>query len=98
MHVARREQFFLSRCDPAITCCNLTLWAVTIAAAVVRDGGTMPVAGALVEMTAECSGTTVRNGQQHLAVLPAEPPAGLFEKKASPGVKKIGHPPKGDAP
>jgi hypothetical protein len=33
----------------------------------------MPAAGALVEMTAECSGTTRRNGQQHFAVLPAEP-------------------------
>jgi hypothetical protein len=72
MNVARREQLLLTRCDPAITCRDLTLWAVAVATAIVGDGA-MPAAGALVEMTAECSGTTPRNGQQHFAVLPAEP-------------------------
>src|SRR5215475_10971158 len=91
MNVARGEQFFLPRCDPAIACRDLTLWAVAIAAAVVGDGGTMPAAGALIEMTAECSGTTARNGQQHFAVLPAEPLAVSFEKSASRSANQIGH-------
>jgi len=33
----------------------------------------MPAAGAFIEMTAECGGTTPHNGQQHFDVLPAEP-------------------------
>src|SRR5262249_37163986 len=91
MNVACWEQFFLPRGDPAIACRNLTLWAVAIAAAVVRDGGTMPAAGALVEMTAECSGTLGGRAQQPFAVLPAEPLAVSFEKSASRGADQIGH-------
>jgi hypothetical protein len=33
----------------------------------------MPAAGALVEMPAQGGGATVRKGQQHFEVLPAEP-------------------------
>ena len=39
----------------------------------------MSAAGALIEMTAECGGTTPANGQQHFAVLPTEPVAISFE-------------------
>ena len=63
MDVARREKLLLTRGDPAIACRRLTLRAVAIAAAVVRNSGTMPAAGALIDMTAECGGTTPRNGQ-----------------------------------
>src|SRR5215470_10449913 len=91
MHVVRREQFFLPCCDPAIACCDLTLWAVAVATAIVGDGGTMPAAGALVEMTAECGGTTARYGQQYFAVLPAEPLTVSFEKSASRSADQIGH-------
>ena len=73
MDVARREKFSLTCGDPAFPGRSLTLRAVSIAAAVARDGGTMPATGAFIEMTAECSGTTPRNGQQHFDVLPAEP-------------------------
>ena len=54
--VARRKKFFLTCCNPAFTSSGLTLRAVSIAAAVVGDGGAMPAAGALIEMTAECGG------------------------------------------
>ena len=57
----------------------------------VGDGGRMPAAGALAEMTAECSGTTPRNGQQHFDMLPAEPLAISFEKSGSRGADEIGH-------
>jgi len=73
MDVARREKLLLTRGDPAIACRRLTLRAVAIAAAVVRNSGTMPAAGALIDMTAECGGATARNGQQHFDVLPADP-------------------------
>ena len=42
------------------------LRAVPIAAAVVRDGGTMSAAGALIDMAAEGRGTTTRDGPQDL--------------------------------
>src|SRR5258708_8978653 len=58
MDVARREKFSLTCGDPAFAGRGLTLWAVPVAAAVVGDGGTMPAAGALVEMTAQRGRTT----------------------------------------
>jgi hypothetical protein len=51
----------------------------------------LPAAGALVEMIAECGGTTARNGQQHFDMLPAEPLAISFEKSGSRGADEIGH-------
>src|SRR6202521_3423269 len=62
MDVARREKFSLTCDDPAFPGRGLTLRAVSIATGVVGNGGTMPAAGALIEMTAECSGTTARHG------------------------------------
>ena len=85
MDVARREKFSLTCGDPAFPGRGLTLRAVPISAGVVRDGGAMPAAGALIEMTAECSGTTPRNGQQYFDVLPAEPLAIPFDKCSSCG-------------
>src|SRR6202521_382945 len=84
MDVARGEKF-------SLTCRGLTLRAVSIAAAVVADGGTMPAAGALIEMTAECGGTTPRNGQQYFDVLPAEPLAISFDEGSSCAADEIGH-------
>jgi hypothetical protein len=70
---------------------GLTLRAVAIAAAVVGDGGTIPTAGALIEMTTECGGATARNGQQHFDVLPAEPLAISFDEGSSRAADEIGH-------
>src|SRR6202163_5127187 len=61
MDVARREKFSLTCGDPAFPSRGLTLRAVPISAGVVRDGGAMAAAGALIEMTAECGGATVLN-------------------------------------
>src|SRR5260370_42031383 len=91
MDVARREELSSTCGDPAFPGRGLTLRAVSIAAAVVGDGGTMPAAGALIEMTAECSGTTPRDGQQHFDVLPAEPLAISFEEASSCAADEIGH-------
>src|ERR1700680_1744740 len=54
MDVTRRAKLSLARGDPAFPGRGLTLRAVAIAAAVLRDGGTMPAAGTFVEMAAEC--------------------------------------------
>jgi hypothetical protein len=51
MDLARREKFSLTCGDPTFSGRGLTLRAVSIAAAVVGDGGTLPAAGALIEMT-----------------------------------------------
>jgi hypothetical protein len=91
MDVARGEKFFLTRGDPAFAGRGLTLRAVSIAAAVVGDGGTMPAAGAFIKMTAECGGATARNGQQHFDVLPTEPLAISFDEGSSRAADEIGH-------
>src|SRR6266581_8336365 len=91
MDVARREKLLLTRGDPAIACRRLTLRAVAIAAAVVGNSGTMPAAGALIDMTAECGSTTPRNGQQHFDVLPADPLAISLDKSSSCAADEIGH-------
>ena len=83
VHVARREKFSLTRGDPTFPSSGLTLRAVAITAAVVRDGA-MSAAGAFIEMSAECSGTTPRNGQQHFDMLPADPLAVSFDECCLP--------------
>ena len=52
----------------------------------------MSATGALIEMTAKCGGATPRNGQQHFAVLPADPLAASFDKSSSRGAVS-GNPP-----
>src|SRR6516165_5300074 len=90
MNVARGKTFVPARGDPAIPSRGLALRAMSIAAGVVRDGA-MPAAGALIEMTAECGGTTPPNGVQHFDVLPAQPVAVSFEESVSRSADQIGH-------
>ena len=91
VQVAGREKLTLTRSDPAVPSSSLTLRAMAIAAAVIGDGGTIPATGALIEMTAECGGTTPANGQQYFDVLPTEPVAISFEESISRGADQIGH-------
>jgi hypothetical protein len=91
VQVAGREKFPTTLFDPLFPSSDLTLWAVAIAATVIRNGGTMPATGALVDMTTECCGTTPRNGQQHFDVLPTEPMAGSFYESISRGADDVGH-------
>jgi len=89
--VARREKFLLARADPAVPGSRLTLGAVAVAAAVVGNGGAMPAASALIDVTAECRGTTPRDGQQHFDMLPADPLTISFDKSSSGAADEIGH-------
>ena len=91
VQIAGREKFSSTRSDPTVPSSGLTLRAVAIAAAVIGDGGTIPATGALIEMAAECGGTTSPNGQQHFDVLPTEPVAISFEESISRGADQIGH-------
>ena len=47
VQIAGGEKFSSTRSDPAVPSSGLTLRAMAIAAAVIRDGGTMSAAGAL---------------------------------------------------
>src|SRR5580700_374127 len=91
MDVARGEKFLTTRLEPTVASIGLTLWAVSIPAAVVRDGRTVPAVGALIEMPAQGGGATARDGPQHLEVLPGDPFTAAFDESASRGANQIGH-------
>src|SRR5258708_27058362 len=80
MDVARREKFSLPCGDPPFPGSGLTLRAVPVSAGVVRDGGTMPAAGALIEMTAECGGAAAPKCHPPLYFPPAQPPPISFHE------------------
>jgi hypothetical protein len=62
MNVTGRQKFLATCFEPSVASVGLTLWAVPVAAAVVGDGRTVPAVGALIEMPAQGSGSTARNG------------------------------------
>jgi hypothetical protein len=91
MDVARREKLSSACCDPPLPGRGLTLRAVAIATAVIGDGGAMPAAGALIEMTAKRGSTTPPNGPQHFDMLPVEPVPIAFQESSSRAADEIGH-------
>jgi hypothetical protein len=91
MDVGRGQQFTTTRRDPAFTRTGLTLGAVPIAATVVRNGGTMSAAGALIDMATEGSGATARDGQQDLEVSPTEPRTVTRDEVCSCAANDVGH-------
>src|SRR4029077_7476305 len=91
VQVVGRQKFTPTRGDPPFPSSDLTLRAMAIATAVIGDGGTMSATGALVEMTAECGGTTPRNGQQHFDVPPAKPMRVSFNESISRSADDVGH-------
>src|SRR5260370_34730414 len=90
VQIARGEQFLLTRRDPLFASRGLTLRAMAITAAVIRDRGTMSAARALIEMPAERSRTTPRNGQQHFDMLPTDPLAVSLDEGSSRTADEIG--------
>src|SRR5260370_40264996 len=65
MSIGCSEQLRASRVQPAIARLALTLWAVPVAAGIIRDG-TMAAAGALIQMATHRGGTTPLNCGQYL--------------------------------
>ena len=51
----------------------------------------MAAASAFIDMTAQCGGTTARDGQQYFDVLPADPLAVSFDEGSSGAADDIGH-------
>jgi len=64
---------------------------MAITAAVIRDWGTMCAAGALIEMPAERSRTTPRNGQQHFDMPPTDPLVVSLDEGCSSSADEIGN-------
>jgi hypothetical protein len=91
MDVARGEKFLTTRWEPTGAGVGLTLRAVPVAAAVVREGRTVPAVDARIEMPAQGGGATARDGSQHGEVLPGDPAAASFDEGASRGANHIGH-------
>jgi hypothetical protein len=89
MDVGCGQKFAATCLDPAFPSPGLTLRAVPIAATVVGDDA-MPTAGASIQMAAECSGTTARDGQQDLNMSPANPMAAAPDESNSRGANQIG--------
>src|SRR5271165_1404240 len=91
MHVGRGEKFAAPCLKPVFAGTGLTLRAMPVSATVIRDGGAMSTAGALIDMTAECGGATARNGQQDLDMGPADPLAVALEESCSGRADQVGH-------
>src|SRR5271170_4784582 len=62
-----------------------------VSARVVRDSGRMSAAGAAVAMPTQRGGAAAHDGQQHLEVLPVDPPAAVFHKCLSSTANNVGH-------
>src|SRR2546429_655018 len=81
MGVGRREEFSPTRRDPPFPSGSLTLRAMAVPAAVVRDGGTISAVGAFVEMAAKCGGTTTPTCLQQPCTTPTKPIGSFFARK-----------------
>jgi hypothetical protein len=91
MDVASGQQFPLARFEPAPARVAVASWAMPVSAGVVGYPGRMSAAGAAVAMAAQRGCAAARNGQQHLLVLPVDPPAAVFDKCLSSTANNIGH-------
>jgi len=91
VQVARGEQFSSTCSNPPFASSGLTLWTMAITTAVIRDRSTMCAAGALIEMPAERSRTTPRNGQQHFDMPPTDPLAVSLDEGSSSSADEIGN-------
>ena len=91
MDVASGQQFPFARLEPASARVALASWAMPVSARVVGDPGRMSAAGAAVAMPAQRGGAAAHDGQQHLPVLPVDPPAAVFDKCLSGTANNVGH-------
>src|SRR6266852_4764756 len=91
MDIARGEKLLTTRLEPTRSSVGLTLRAVPVAAAVVRDSRAVATGDALIEMPAQGGGATACDGPQHREVLPGYPPAAAFDEGTSRGANQIGH-------
>ena len=91
VQVASGQKFSPTSSNPPFASGDLALWAMTVAAAVVGNRGSMGTARALIEMAAQCRGTAARNGQQHFDMSPTNPLAVSLDEGGSRGADEIGN-------
>jgi len=91
MDVGSGQQFALARSEPASARVALASWAMPVSARVVGDPGRMSAAGAAIAMSTQRSGTAAHDGQQHLPVLPVDPPAAVFKERLLSTANNVGH-------
>src|SRR5260370_42300985 len=84
------QKFTLPGHNPLVASAALTLWAMAIAAAVIR-GGAIATARALVAMPAECSGTAASDRAQYFPVGPVDPAEVVLNEAIALGANDIGH-------
>jgi hypothetical protein len=91
VQVAGGQKFVATSSNPLFASGNLTLWAMTVAAAVVGNRDTMGTACALIDMAAQCRSAAARNGQQHFDVPPTNPLVVSLDEGSSRGADEIGN-------
>ena len=91
MDVGSGQQFPLARLEPASTRVTLASWAMPVSARVVGDPGRMSAAGTAIAVPAQRGCAAARDGQQHLLVLPVDPPAAVFNERLSSTANNVGH-------
>jgi hypothetical protein len=91
MDVGRRQKFAATCLDPAFTSAGLTLWAMAIAATVIRDGSAMPAARARIDVTAERGRATAYDGEQDLNMCPTEPLTIALAERSACDTDQVGH-------
>jgi hypothetical protein len=85
MDVGRGQKFAATCLDPAFTSAGLTLWAMAVTATVIGDGSAMSTTRALIDVAAECGGTTTCNSEQDLNMCPTEPLTVAFDESGACG-------------
>src|SRR5215469_2321836 len=90
MEVGHAEHFSFASGEPALARLRLALWAMPIAARVIRDG-LMAALWTVIDMAAECCGAATRDRSQHAKSLNAQPGSVLFHETVALCMEDIGH-------
>src|ERR1035441_8622086 len=91
VHIASGQKFPLAHLEPAQARVALAPRAMPVSARVIGDPGRMSAACAAVAMSAQRGGAAARDGQQHLPVLPVDPPAAVIHECLSSTANNVGH-------
>jgi hypothetical protein len=91
--IAGRQEFLLAGCQPFVASVGLTLWAVAVAARVIRDG-LMAAAFTLVAMSAKCGRAAALDGSEHFQLWPRKKPSTAIQESTAGPTDDVGHLPR----
>ena len=92
--IVGRKQLLLAGGQPLITRVGLALWAVAIAARVVRDG-LMAAAFTSVAVSAECGRAAALDGSKHFQLGPRKELSTAIQESIASPTDDVGHLPGG---